>query len=223
MIIEQAPLFRLFKLQIKASERQAFKQIGQQNLLTSIKQEPGTLAMYTGHVDDAGLENRVLELYRDQASYARHAQSSQFQAFKTVAGKAVVEQSMRPLTPLCLLQQAPAIREIAPTNQFVALTEMTVKAAKLSEMQTRLKGEMHQGLTTDAGLVVAYLGQDQAEPQKLVLFEVYRDALAYQQVCQTVNFKLFQQMSQPLIVQQKITAIKPDVLVNHGPLTFATR
>lgn len=59
------PLFRLFNLKITAKEREAFAKVGERNLLTSIENEPGTLAMYTSHVDPAGLDNRVIEIYRD--------------------------------------------------------------------------------------------------------------------------------------------------------------
>jgi len=219
-VMSQAPLFRLFKLRLKASEKAAFAKVGKQNLLTSIQQETGTLAMYTGHLDEAGVENRVLELYRDQASYEVHAKSPQFQAFKTVAGQAVVDQSVMSLTPLLLLEQGPALRTVAPTQQVVVLTELMTQPTATTDMQVLVKSAVRRAITTEPSLVTAYFGQVTAEPQRFVLFEVFQGDEAYQQHQRTANFKAFKQASQSLITQATTTMIKPDVLVTQGQLTF---
>ncbi|MFC6294912.1 putative quinol monooxygenase [Lactiplantibacillus daoliensis] len=220
VVLQQAPLFRLFKLRIKASERAAFARVGEQNLLKSITREPGTLAMYTGHLDLNGVENRVLELYRDQASYEIHAKSPQFQVFKTVAGQAVVEQSVTVLTPILLLTSGPALRIMAPTKYLVVLTEFTVKADQLRAFQSLLTAEMQTAMTTEPGLVTGYLGQSTADPQQLIVFDLYENETAYRQHYHTDHFGAFHQASRSLIVQQATVEVRPDVLVNQGPLTY---
>ncbi|MFC6202165.1 putative quinol monooxygenase [Lactiplantibacillus nangangensis] len=219
-MMTQVPLFRLFNLRLKASEKAAFAKVGEQNLLTSIQQEPGTLAMYTGHLDDLGIENRVLELYRDQASYEVHAKSPQFQTFKTVAGRAVVDQSVMALTLLLLLEQDPALRTVAPTQQVVVLTELMAQPTATAELQVLVKSAVRRAIAAETRLVTAYFGQVMAEPQKFVLFEVFQDDAAYQQHQQNADVKAFKQASQSLITQATTTMIKPDVLVTQGQLTF---
>ena len=44
---------RLFKLERDMSQEQYYNEVGANNLSTSIKTEPGTLAMYATHVPDA--------------------------------------------------------------------------------------------------------------------------------------------------------------------------
>jgi len=220
VVLQQAPLFRLFKLRIKASERAAFARVGEQNLLKSITREPGTLAMYTGHLDLNGVENRVLELYQDQASYDIHAKSPQFQIFKTVAGQAVVEQSVTALTPILLLTSGPALRVVAPTKYLVVLTEFTIKTSQLPAFQSLLTAEMQTAMSTEPGLVTSYLGQATADPQQLIMFDLYENEAAHRQHNHTDHFGIFQQASQSLVVQQATVEVRPDTLVNQGSLTY---
>lgn len=219
-MIKQAPLFRLFKLHIKAEQRANFVAVGQQNLLTSIKQESGTLAMYTGHLDDAGVENRVLEVYRDQASYEIHANSAQFQAFKTVAGQAVVAQSVLALTPILLLEQGQGLRAVQPTTNVAYLTEMTAVSDQQLALEKLVSAEMTQAMATEPGLVVTYFGQVADEPQQFVRFEVYTSASAYRQSHQHSKLS---EASQAMVSQQQTTEIKPDVFVTQGQLSFEAK
>jgi len=219
-MIKQAPLFRLFKLRIKAEQRANFVAVGKQNLLTSIKQESGTLAMYTGHLDDAGVENRVLEVYRDQASYEIHANSAQFQAFKTVAGQAVVAQSVLALTPILLLEQGQGLRAVQPTTNVAYLTEMTAVSDQQLALKKVVTTEMSHAMTTEPGLVVTYFGQVTDEPQQFVRFEVYTSALAYQQ---RHRHSKLGEASQAIVSQQRTTEIKPDVFVTQGQLSFEAK
>lgn len=216
-VINQAPLFRLFKLRIKPDSRADFAAVGQQNLLTSIKQEAGTLAMYTGHLDEAGVENRVLEVYRNQTSYSIHVKSPQFQAFKAVAGQAVVEQEVTALTPIRLLERGQALRAVAPTTKVVYLTEMTALPGQLGALKKLVTDDMTQTMATETGLKLTYFGQVADDSQQLVRFEVYESAAAYRHYCENSDF---QQVSQTLVAQQRTTTIKPDVLVNQGQLSF---
>lgn len=220
-MIKQAPLFRLFKLRIKAEQRANFAAVGQQNLLTSIKQESGTLAMYTGHLDDAGVENRVLEVYRDQASYEIHANSAQFKAFKTVAGQAVVAQSVLALTPILLLEQGQGLRVVQPTTNVAYLTEMTTVSGQQLELKKIVTDEITQAMATEPGLVVTYFGQVADEPQQFMRFEVYASAAAYQQ--QHQRRSKLDEASQAIVSQQRTTEIKPDVFVTQGQLSFKAK
>lgn len=220
MTITRRPLFRLFKLRIKPDKQADFLAVGKQNLLTSIDQESGTLAMYTGHLDSAGTENRVIELYRDQASYEVHANSPQFQAFKNVASQVVIEQSVINLNPILLMEQSFALRLVNETSSKVYLTEFKVETDKLSEFREIVTSEIEHAHSKEPGLLVTYLGQNADVINKFILFEAYEDFSAYQKHRQSTYFKKFQKGSLNLGIQSQTFEIKPDVLVNQGKLFF---
>ncbi|MQS89712.1 putative quinol monooxygenase [Companilactobacillus mishanensis] len=214
------PLFRLFILKIKADKRTNFAEVGKKNLLTSIENESGTLAMYTGHVDDAGTDNRVVELYQDEANYQIHANSPQFKAFREVAGKVVVEQSQIPLTPLILRQFGSGLRSVDSEKIYVALTEFDMNPSDVTKFQSLLSTEIKNSLKTDSGTITLYLGQEKGDESKLILFEVFEDEDIYKKHLQTDYFQEFINQAKSLIKGQKSEIVKPDVMVNHGEFSY---
>ncbi|WP_125760911.1 putative quinol monooxygenase [Companilactobacillus hulinensis] len=218
--IAQEPLFRLFKLRIKSDSKDSFTEVGRNNLLTSIKNEPGTMAMYTGHIDDNGTDNRVLELYKDQANYQIHADSPQFADFKRVASSAVVEQSQIPMTPLLLVEQGPELCSISPKDMIVRLIETEVDSDKMADYKSLMKSEIRQAIVEDKGLLVTYLGKDNNQNQKLILFEVYNTEANYQKHLQSNHFQKFQQDSKSMITKQENIKIHADAMVNQGQMLY---
>ena len=71
-------LVRIFELTIDGSQKKRFDSVGFHNLNTSVKTEPGTLAMYATHVKDEPGKSIILEIYQDQDAYQKHVASSQF-------------------------------------------------------------------------------------------------------------------------------------------------
>lgn len=82
-------IFRRYQLQIDSSDRDRFVAEGVHNMTTSLAVEPGTLAMYATHLDVAGTNNFIFELYQNQAEYEVHANSSQFKQYGQLAQSVV--------------------------------------------------------------------------------------------------------------------------------------
>lgn len=102
MNLQQAPIFRMYKLVINPDDRQAFLDEGANNFQTSFKNEANTLMMLSSHLDTAGTINFVFEMYKDNASYQIHANSPQFKRYGQLAQKIVKEKSLQELEPLFL-------------------------------------------------------------------------------------------------------------------------
>lgn len=215
------PLFRLFNLKITAKEREAFAKVGERNLLTSIENEPGTLAMYTSHVDPAGLDNRVIEIYRDTASYDQHAHSPQFAAFREVAKRAVTRQEVSQLTPRLLLEKPTPLRGDA--SQFSQLTELTIPVDRAAAYQTLVTASIRPAMAAEVGLLVALVGQAVDDPTRWVIFEVFQDLAAFKAHCQTPAFQIYQTESRSLITTADATVLTGDTLVNQGGLTVINK
>ncbi|WP_203637632.1 putative quinol monooxygenase [Levilactobacillus wangkuiensis] len=214
------PLFRLFKLEITAVERENFVAVGTQNLTTSIQNEPGTLAMYTSHVDPAGLHNRVIEVYRDAASYEIHAHSPQFAAFQTVAKRAVTQQTVVNLTPKLLLEQSQPLYRNPANEAFIQLMALTVQPGQTAAYQAVVVPYLQAAMAAEPGLQVGAVGQVVDAPDQWVIFTVYQDLAAFKAHCQTAGFKQYQAAAQPLIQTADATVLTGDTLVNHGGLAF---
>jgi len=217
---QSGPLFRLFKLKITADQRANFLAAGRHNLLTSIADEPGTLAMYATHVDEAGTENRVVEVYRDTTGYDVHANSPQFAAFRAVAKQAVVQQEVVSLTPVLLLEQPQPLQVSANASQVVRLLEVTVKPGQAAAYRQVIMHAMQDVLATEPGTLTLKIGYATSAPQKWVIFAVFQDEAAEQKHSQSATFKQYQADSQPLVSQVTSTRLFSDTLVQQGGLVF---
>ena len=96
---------RLFRLERDMAYEEAFNEVGSHNLTTSIKVEPGTLAMYSTHVPDDPKTCYVFEVYADDDAYNVHAASEQFGAFVQMAGKVLTGRAVFPVTPRLMLEK----------------------------------------------------------------------------------------------------------------------
>jgi len=216
----QAPLFRVFRLKVKPTKLAAFLAAGQHNLQQSIATEPGTLAMYTGHTDDAGTDNVVLEVYRDVASYNVHANSPQFNAFKQVAAQAVVSQTLTALRPQVLVEQGPALRATEQPHEIVHLAEFTVATDQLMSFKSTVLGANDQVMVATQGLVVSYWGQVSDDPQHWLQVTIFKDSATEEQVAQDSEYQQLQRQLASDYGRPKLTIVHPDGLVNQGSLVF---
>ncbi|APX72248.1 hypothetical protein M5C72_03655 [Companilactobacillus allii] len=219
--LTQAPLFRLFNLKIDPINRTSFLDVGQNNLMTSIKNEVGTLAMYTGHLDSSGADNIVIELYKDQPSYEIHANSPQFAAFKKVAGKIVVDQSVTSLNPQLLLESTEPVQGIKQA-EFVQLTELTIDDSSIDKFRILVSEKMKQD-KSKSEVLVAYAGNDSADSTKWYLFEIYQNKSVYDDCQKEEYVKKYKEETKQMIKQTKNYTLNPDTVVNHGGLDFENK
>ncbi|WP_125581180.1 antibiotic biosynthesis monooxygenase [Levilactobacillus cerevisiae] len=217
------PLFRAINLTVAEEQRDSCLAVGQRNLLTSIQNEPGTLAMYMGHVDAAGLDNWVVELYRDQSSYEVHAKSPQFAAFRAVAKDAVTDQMVLELTPVLLAEQPTPLRLADGHDQFVQLTTLTLQPDQAAAYQQLVLATLQPAVANEPGLLALNVGRSTADSRQWNVVEIYQDAAAYEHHCQTPAFQQYQRESQAMIQAAQATVLVGDTLVNQGNLAYQRR
>ena len=104
------PITRLFRLVADPTQLDRFGSVGEQNLMTSITNEPGTLSMNATHLPADASVNYVFEIYADQAAYEVHAASPQFKAYGTMASEVLTGRSVYPCNPQLLLEKSEALR-----------------------------------------------------------------------------------------------------------------
>lgn len=117
MKLSNSVIFRMYQLKIAEKNRDEFVQTGVDNLMSSYDAEPGTLAMIATHIDQAGTDNFVFELYRDLDQYDIHANSSHFKRFAQTAKKIVTKRSVAELQPKFLLSKNDSFA-VSGDNQY---------------------------------------------------------------------------------------------------------
>jgi len=78
----QDPLVRLAELEIDPAQLDSYKAALKEEIATSIRVEPGVLKLYAVSVKDHPNQIRLFEMYKDQASYQAHLQTSHFRQYK---------------------------------------------------------------------------------------------------------------------------------------------
>ncbi|GEO56923.1 putative quinol monooxygenase [Companilactobacillus bobalius] len=136
MKLLKKPIFSLYKLTIDPKNRQDFLAEGMNNLITSHRNEAGTLMMCATHEDEAGSVNYIFEMYQDEASYQIHAASPQFQRYAKFAQKVVQSKKIHKLN-LETLHANDQVLEIKDENPYFArLLEITTDYSKLEVLKS---------------------------------------------------------------------------------------
>ena len=77
------PLVRIAELEIDPAQVEAYTSALKEEIATSIRVEPGVLALYAVAVKDHPNQIRIFETYADQAAYNAHVQSLHFKKYKS--------------------------------------------------------------------------------------------------------------------------------------------
>jgi quinol monooxygenase YgiN len=82
---EAAPdrVVRLAELEIDPAQLESYRAALKEEIATSIRVEPGVLTLYAVSVKDHPNQIRLFEIYRDEASYRAHLESSHFKRYKS--------------------------------------------------------------------------------------------------------------------------------------------
>jgi len=139
MKLTEVPILRMYHLTIDGSQRDGFLAAGVHNLLTSHKEEPGTLAMYATHLDASGIDNFVVELYQNNDQYQVHANSPQFNAYGQVAQKVVTDKSMQELHPQFLKTNDEDLVVSEQNDYYLKLTNFSLNADRIEQFKNDLK------------------------------------------------------------------------------------
>lgn len=76
-------LVRIAELEIDPAHLDAYKAALREEIETSIRKEPGVLALYAVSVKDHPTQIRLFEMYADPVAYQAHLQSTHFKKYKS--------------------------------------------------------------------------------------------------------------------------------------------
>jgi quinol monooxygenase YgiN len=98
----QEPLVRLAELEIDPAQLSAYEAALKEEIAASIRLEPGVLKLYAVSVKDHPNQIRMLEMYRNQASYQAHLNAPHFKRYKTATQRMVKSLTLIETEPLLL-------------------------------------------------------------------------------------------------------------------------
>jgi len=76
------PLVRIAELEIDPGQLPAYLHELKEEIVASIRVEPGVLKLYAVSVKDQPNQIRILEMYKDQEAYESHLQTPHFKKYK---------------------------------------------------------------------------------------------------------------------------------------------
>jgi len=215
MELTKRPIFRMYKLGIDQTDRKVFANEGAHNLVTSIKNEPGTLAMFATHADATGTDNYIFELYQDTDNYNIHANSPQFKQYGQVAQKVLKDREVHELRLQFLETKDEALQISAEDNYAVRLSEVIIAKSSVSEFRDELKLAINDAITNEPGTIACYAATTDRKQTDWVILFVYKDIEAQNLHAEKSNPQLAS-----LIVSQNNHQLHIDTIVSQGKLSY---
>lgn len=209
---------RLFKLIRDMAYEEEFNQVGENNLLTSHKVEPGTLAMYSTHVPDDPATCYVFEVYADEDAYNVHAASPQFGEFVKLAGKALTGRTVYQLVPRLMIEKPEELCVTGETAIEPHLVYVDIKPGTEDAFLAAITANMRTAIEVEPGVLVMYAATLEDNPNRWVFWEVYASAEAYAAHRDTQHFKDYIAATEDIVEGKEFFVLQPDSLVSKGSL-----
>lgn len=209
---------RLFKLIRNMDMEQAYNEVGSHNLTTSIKVEPGTLAMYGTHVPDDPATCYVFEVYADDEAYNVHAASEHFGAFVKMAGEVLTGREVYPVTARLMLEKNEPLFVDGPNSIEPHLVFVDVKPGGEEAFLAAITANMRTAIEVEPGVLVMYATTLADNPNRWVFWEVYADSDAYAAHRETQHFKDYIAATEDIVEGKEFFVLTADTLVSKGSL-----
>lgn len=221
--LKQAPIIRLFDLEVKPDYLADFGAVGQENLTQSIKTEPGTLAMYATHYPERPEQVIVVEVYQDNQAYETHIASTQFAGFLQVAQEGLAARHMEELEAQLLLEKDQALYEPFASPQLVRLAKIELRPECVADFSAIVRSEMKASMEKEAGVLVMYATSLKDRPNIWWFFEVYASQEAYDSHRETPHFKEYIDGTSAMLLDKELISLVGDTLVNQGGLVYEAK
>jgi quinol monooxygenase YgiN len=96
------PVVRMAELEIEPTQLDAFKVALKEEMETSVRLEPGVLAIYAVAEKENPSKLRFFEMYTDEAAFKAHIDSPHFKKFRATTQDAVLSRKLIETVPIQL-------------------------------------------------------------------------------------------------------------------------
>lgn len=209
---------RLFKLVRDMAQEDYYNEVGENNLTTSIKVEPGTLAMYGTHVPDDPKTCYVFEIYANDDAYSEHVSSEHFKAFGKMASETLIDRAVFQLVPRLLVEKDEPLCVTGENVVEPHLVYVDIKPEGEEAFLAAITANMRTAVEVEPGVLVMYAAQLADNPNRWVFWEVYASAEAYAAHREAQHFLDYIAATDDLVTGKEFHVLKADTLVSKGSL-----
>jgi quinol monooxygenase YgiN len=99
------PFVRIAELEIDPAQLESYKAAVKEEMETSIRVEPGVLAIYSVALKDNASQLRFFEIYKDEAAYKAHIASPHFRKYVEITKDMIRSRKLLDTVPVQLSQR----------------------------------------------------------------------------------------------------------------------
>ncbi|MBF0750933.1 antibiotic biosynthesis monooxygenase [Pasteurella sp. WM03] len=211
------PMINIFELGVKKGAEVQYHAVAEHNISTSIRNEKGTLAMYSVKSNTDPNIAYMVEIYADQKAYETHRTSPQYQAFLTASPEILTDHKKR----IALVPQFLGDKKVVQTPEILTnYAVVEVKPEYNEQFKKIIIAEMAQSLKVEEGVIAMYAATMQENPNKWIFFEIYANSAAYQHHRETPHFKDYLKQTGEMLKEKSYVEIHPEFLANQGNFYF---
>ncbi len=208
---------RLFKLGRKLDNLEEFNRVGETNLITSVTNEPGTLAMYSTHLADDPAMCYVFEVYADDDAYQVHASSDQFKAYVAMAADNLTTREVCPVEPELMVEKPEGLK-ITDGNASPRCCFVQILPDKLEQFREEVFTNMRTSVAQEPGVLYLYAASFADDPLHWVFWEGYASEEAYEKHRQTRHFQTYITNTADCLSEKELVQLAADCLASKGLL-----
>ena len=97
-------------------------------------------------------------------------------------------------------------------SPIVRIAELQIDPAQLDSYQLALKEEIETSIRVEPGVLTLYAVTLKEHPEQIRLFEVYKDAAAYESHLQSPHFKAYKRRTQQMVQNLRLVETEPILL-----------
>lgn len=208
----------VFRIAVNPEDKPLLHEVGEHNLVTSHREEPGTLAMYVAERKDQEGAYIVFEIYENEDTYAIHRASEQFNNYVTKAGPKLTDRTAIEVEPVFLQEKLDSGEWVGPEHYYLKFARVETSPEGQATFETSVLTNMKTSLAKEAGVLAMYAVREVANPNVWYFYEVYASPEAYQAHRETDHFKTYIAQTQDVVVDKELLDLVNDASMTQGKL-----
>lgn len=218
--MDNKPIFKITKLNIKKEDRAGFRKEQEAELENSIPAEDGTLLFASGHEDAEGLENYVVELYRNPKAYEAHSMANYFDHYDKTISDMAVDKKVYDLNGEWITTKPKEALDADADNFVIRVAKVEIEDGKHDQFAATVKKEMRRAIAQEPGVEILMAGSNKENENEWLFFEVYANDEAYDKHVKSKWFVDYIKGSEDIVKDKKLHELTRDVMAVQGPIVM---
>lgn len=168
------------------NNKSLLKQLGRENILSS-NSEPDTQAIFFMSAKSKPELFYLLEFYKDEAAYKKHAASAHYNKFVSASAEILASKKA-----ISLKKRATFSKNLTPErlkDSYFHITNLSLKAKSDAKFEKLVKKYMQKSV--DEGAYAQFAFSQKDAPNKWVLVEIYKDEASFESYRHSANYKAY--------------------------------